>query len=148
MNNKPAIHLNVSDEEQVRVFNWAMNLAAQAEVSNEFLAKFWNNLILHNDIYEEFVYFMNHRNFLCKANVEGYTVADIMIYQVDHFKSAFDMPNMDKYKHNGDYMVMMAFNTLIEMKSNPTPYIYNMKHNSGTDFPDKFFNLTSLGKQT
>ena len=138
MDHKPELHLDINNKKQVRTFNLAMSLANLAEVSNDFLAVFWNKLVSYPDLYEEFSYYLEQGDFLCKVHIEGYTVVDIMVYQVDHFKSALDMPDMEKYKNNGYYMVLMAFDTMLKMKSDPTPYIYSMKHDSGTDRPDKF----------
>ena len=58
---------------------------------------------------------------------------DIMVYQVDHFKAAMDRVDMKKYKYNGEFMVLMAFNTLLEMKENPSEFVYKMQHESGID---------------
>ena len=141
MSDKPAIHLNMEDETQVKAFTWAMNLAKMSEMTNEFLADFWNKLVFYGDVYEEFAYYMNHNEFLCKAQIEGYTLADIMVYQMDHFKAALDKPGMEKYKCNGDFMLLMAFDTFLKMKDDPEKIIYDMKHDTGTDYPDKDFNI-------
>ena len=133
MDNKPEIHLNVNDEEQVGAFNFALELARNAEVTSDFFAKFWNTLVRYRDVYEEFLYYMKNKDFLCKVKVEGYTLVDIMVYQVDHFKAAMDRVDMKKYKYNGEFMVLMAFNTLLEMKENPSEYVYKMQHDSGID---------------
>jgi hypothetical protein len=144
MNTKPELHLDINNKKQVQTFNYALNLASLAEIGNDFLAQFWNELVSCPDIYEEFFYYAEHGEFLCKFNIEGYTIIDIMVYQVDHFKSALDKPDMSKYKNNGYFMVLMAFDTLLKMKADSTGYIFNMKHDSGTDLPDKFHNIASL----
>ena len=89
---------------------------------------------------------MDHNDFLCKAEIKGYTLADVLVYQVDHFKSLLDRPDLSKYKNNGAYMLLMAFDTFIKMKSDPENFIYKMQHDTGTDFPDKDFNLMNHKK--
>ena len=133
MDKKPEIHLNINDSEQMRAFDFTLELAQNAEVTSDFVAKFWNALVSYKDVYEEFLYYMKKKDFLCKVKIEGYTLVDIMIYQVDHFKAALDRVDLKKYKHNGEFMVLMAFNTLLEMKENPSGYVYKMQHESGTD---------------
>ena len=114
MDNKPALHLDLNNKEQVRTFNYAINLANLAGVSNEFLAQFWNELVSYPDLYEEFTYYIDNGDFICNVNIEGYTIIDIMVYQVDHFKSALDMPDMDKFKKMCGCIIANRYDSILD----------------------------------
>ena len=45
-------------------------------------------------------------NFACKAKIEGYTVVDIMVWQMDHFKARLDVDNSGT-RQNGDRMLVL-----------------------------------------
>ncbi|MCD7840964.1 MAG: hypothetical protein LUG56_00675 [Lachnospiraceae bacterium] len=86
----------------------------------------------------EFSYYLEHQNFLCNANVDGYTVVDIMVWQMDHFKAQMDR---GKYamRENGDTMLLMAFDTFLKMKQDKEPYLLKLQGETGTDYPGKTF---------
>ncbi len=55
-----------------------------------FEEQFKTALLRDEEICGELVSFMEHGSFACKAKVQGYTVVDIMVWQMDHFKARLD----------------------------------------------------------
>ncbi|MCM1134224.1 MAG: hypothetical protein NC400_01490 [Clostridium sp.] len=123
-------------EEKI-ITNIITELCTRAGENEAFAEAFQEKLKKNKEIYEEFVYYVTHGNFACKAKVEGYTVVDVMVWQMDHFKARLDRDNSGT-RQNGDRMVLLAFDTLLNMKENPQKYIYKMQSETGTDYPDKF----------
>ncbi|RAZ93374.1 hypothetical protein DK853_40605, partial [Klebsiella oxytoca] len=72
-------------------------------------------LIRSPEIYKEFLHYLEHQQFLCEYKVSGYSVVDIMVWQMDHFKAQMDR-GKDDMKNNGDKMLLMAFDTLLRME--------------------------------
>ena len=69
--------------------------------------------------------------------MEGYTLADVLVWQVDHFKAYMDRPlEMNRYRR--ERLLLTALDILLQMEENPAPYIEKMKGETGTDFVDKF----------
>lgn len=60
-----------------------------------------------------------------------------MVWQMDHFKARLDRDNSGT-KQNGDRMLLLAFDTLLNMKKDPEKYIRKMTEETGTDYPDKY----------
>ncbi len=120
---------------QARQF--AESLCKHAQKDEAFLTEFWEALAGEADILEEFYYYMEHGTFACRASVKGYTVIDVMVWQIDHFKAALDRrdPGMSG---NGDQMLLLAFDTLLKMKQEPEGYIRRMQGETGTDYPEKY----------
>ena len=76
-------------------------------------------------------------DFSCKTKIKGYTVLDILVWQIDHFKAAMDRgrPGMGD---NGSKMALRAFDTLLKMEKEPEKYIQRMQSETGTDYPEKY----------
>lgn len=137
MTEKLSIRLDVNDPLQTKAFQWAMALCEYAHMDHIFLADFWNRLVSDQDVYEEFCYYLKHQDYLCKTNVCGYTVVDVLIWQMDRFKAELDMDKTEM-KQNGDKMLLMAFDTFLKMRKNPEHYVEAMQSDTGTDYPGKY----------
>lgn len=123
--------------EEKGVFRFVEELCRYAGEEEAFAEQFWRKLKKDGEIYEEFVYYLTHGNFACRAKVEGYTVVDIMVWQMDHFKARLDRDNSGT-RQNGDRMLLLAFDTLLNMKEEPQKYIDKLRNETGTDYPDKY----------
>lgn len=116
---------------------WAEALCFYAGEDKNFLERFWSALMESKPVYREFVFYLENRNFLCEYRIAGYTVVDIMVWQMDHFKAEMDRGH-DDMKQNGDKMLLMAFDTMLKMEKEPEKYVYLMQSETGTDYPGKF----------
>ena len=112
-------------------------LCLHAGEDQTFADTFWEKLREDEEILQEFIYYITHSSFSCKAKVEGYTVVDIMVWQMDHFKARLDRDNTGT-RQNGDRMLLLAFDTLLNMHLDPRPYIQKLQNETGTDYPDKY----------
>lgn len=112
-------------------------LCENAGENEEFYNQFSTKLKSSPEIYNELLYYLANQNFLCQKKIENVTVVDIMIYQIDHFKAEMDM-GYTEMKENGDRMLLMAFNTFLDMEKNPEEILEKLKTETGTDYPGKF----------
>ena len=120
-----------------KAYEWAQALCYYAGEDEEFLTNFWRMLKQSPEIYGEFLHYLEHQQFLCEYKVSGYSVVDIMVWQMDHFKAQMDR-GKDDMKNNGDKMLLMAFDTLLRMEQNPEYYVNLMQTETGTDYPGKY----------
>ena len=102
-----------------------------------FEEQFLAALLEDDEICQEFIYYMERRDFACKANVQGYTVVDIMVWQMDHFKARLDRDNAGT-RENPARMVLLAFDTLLKMRREPEKYVEKMRQETGTDYEGKY----------
>lgn len=129
------------EQMEERAYQWAQALCSCAGEGEAFLEQFWEALVESEKIYREFVYYLEHQTFLCEYKVAGYSVVDIMVWQIDHFKA-----NLDQSKsglayaggQNGDRMLLMAFDTMLKMEKEPDEYTALMSSETGTDYPGKY----------
>ncbi|MCD8131147.1 MAG: hypothetical protein LUE16_07695 [Lachnospiraceae bacterium] len=117
---------------------WARELCRYAGQDEAFFKDFWARLSADEDVMAEFSYYLEHQNFLCRANVDGYTVVDIMVWQMDHFKAQMDRGGY-AMKQDGDTMLLMAFDTFLKMRQDKEPYLRKLQEETGTDYPGKTF---------
>lgn len=120
-----------------RAYQWAHALCYYAGKDEAFLQDFWQRLLQSENVYKEFIHYLEHQRFLCEYKVEGYSVVDIMVWQMDHFKAQMDR-GKDDMKNNGDKMLLMAFDTLLKMEQDPVKYVDMMQNETGTDYEGKY----------
>lgn len=125
---------NRTDRETL--FAWAERLCAYGGENEAFLRDFWQKLLDNPGIYEEFDYYYTRREFLCKTKIEGVTVVDILVWQMDHFKARLDRSG--EMRTNKDKMLLYAFYTFLNMAENPDVILAQIREETGTDYPDKF----------
>lgn len=127
----------MTDEEKVRAYEWAKGLCRYAGEDETFLERFFGMLTASEGVSREFLYYLEHQNFLCEYQVEGYSLIDIMVWQMDHFKAQLDR-DRTQMKSNGDKMLLEAFHTMLLMERDPQHYVNLMQSETGTDYPGKY----------
>lgn len=106
--------------------------------SEDFFEEFWEELSERDDIYKEYVYYLVKKEFPGEVRIEGYQVVDVLVWQMDGFKSKMDRDNYDM-KNNEAKMIISAFDTFLKMAKEPEEYVKRMQHDTGTDYENKFF---------
>lgn len=104
----------------------------------DYVQDFYERIIKNENVLNEFIYFVNAGSFLGKYNIDGISVADIIVYQIDYFKAAMDQDRLDM-KFNRDKMLLEAINTMLKMDEDEE-YCKKIKEDflsiSGTDKKD------------
>lgn len=119
------------------ILTWISRLCECADAPEAFRNEFVRKLKNSPAVYEEFEYYFDNERFLGKANIAGMTVVDIMIWQMDHFKSDLDRGLYDM-QSNPDKMLLMAFDTMLNMEIAPNEYLTRYMGDTGTDYPGKY----------
>ena len=123
--------------EQQKVEARIMQMAAACGETEDFVREFLRDLASDEKIMEEFVYYLRENSFLCREKIAGYSVVDILVFQMDHFKATMDRAE-NGMKTDGNKMVLRAFRTFLNMRKNPEPMIRAMQGETGTDYPGKY----------
>ncbi|MGN1147479.1 MAG: polysaccharide deacetylase family protein [Lachnospiraceae bacterium] len=116
----------------VRLKKYAAELCKQAGKDEKFLEEFWTSLCETEGMLREFAYYYDTQSFLCEKKIEGYSLADIMVWQVDHFKAYLDRGD-DCLRYDSARLLLAAFTVMLQMEKNPQPYLEKMRSESGTD---------------
>lgn len=128
--------LNTPDLEQL--YKFAQELCEKAYEEEGVLEVFWSTVTQYPQVLKEFDYYRIHNDFLCELKVEGITVADILVWQIDRFKAAIDEGKF-ALKYNGPHMVLGAFYTMCDCIQSPEKYTIRFQSETGTDYPGKSY---------
>lgn len=118
------------------LYQYAKELCYEAGDDAGVLNVFWEAVSSHEEVLKEFEYYRNHQDFLCSLSVEGITVADILVWQIDRFKAALDEGKF-ALKYNGPHMVLGAFYTMADVCDHPEKYTIRFQSETGCDYPGK-----------
>lgn len=118
-------------------YEWSKNLNRFVGRTEDEAENFWEELCSNEQLLEEFIFYMNNRQFLGSYEIEGMTIVDVLVWQMDHFKADLDKGMYDM-QSNPDVMILSAFETMIRMYHNPDEFISRFKQDTGTDYPGKY----------
>ena len=114
--------------------NYIYALSDSAQMEEGYREKLWDGICQSEGLLQELAYYHDYGKFLCRYKVAGYTLADVLVWQVDHFKLYMDRPQeMNRYRQ--ERLLLEAFETMLEMERNPAPFIYKMEVETGQDIP-------------
>ena len=122
--------------ENSNILQFAEALCKYSNKDEGFYREFIRRLEESPALYKEFAYYLEHQDFLCEMNIQGITVPDILVWQVDKFKAGIDEGRFE-LKYNADAMLLMAFNTMYEVEKDPSKYLENFRTVTGSDYEDK-----------
>ena len=112
--------------------NYILSLALKAGKEDSYGEKLWEEIRSSNGLLRELAYYHDYGKFLCEYQVEGYSLTDVLVWQVDHFKLYMDRgEEMNRYHR--ERLLLSAFETMVEMKKNPAPYLRKLEGESGQD---------------
>lgn len=117
--------------------NYIYALAEQVGESEEYAEGLWNRIEKSGGVLQELAFYHDYGKFLCRYKVAGYTLADILVWQVDHFKAYMDRP-LDMNRYHREKLLLSAFDIMLRMEEDPAPYVSKMSSETGTDFVGKF----------
>ena len=103
--------------------DYVITLAVWAGEGEEYGEKLWQGIRQSGGLLRELAYYHDYGKFLCEYKIAGYTLADVLVWQVDHFKLYMDRPGE----------MNSAFDTMLQMETDPLPFINKMESESGQD---------------
>lgn len=128
------------EQSQNALYDYAKYLVESAGEANpeEYLKDFWNKISSNEELLKEFSYYAYNTDFLCEYKVDGLSVADILVWQIDRFKAALDEGKFS-LKYNGPHMVLSAFLTMSDVAKDSAPYLSRFRSETGCDYPGKTY---------
>ena len=122
--------------DNTELYEYMKKLCEDACEEDGVLDVLWARIGAYPDVMREFEYYMQHGDFLCELKVEGITVADILVWQIDRFKAALDEGKF-ALKYNGPHMVLAAFYTMCDVIDDPLRFTSRFSSETGTDYEGK-----------
>ncbi len=117
------------------LYGWTCALCECAGEPKETAEQFWNELVLNPELLREYAYYYDHRSFLCEYQIAGFTIADLLVWQMDHFKAHMDRADSAN-RYDKDKLVLSAFRTMLELKRDPERISRAFAAETGTDLAE------------
>ena len=116
---------------------YILDLSVQAGEDRAYGETLWQEISRSEGLLQELAYYHDYGEFLCRYQVAGYTLADVLVWQGDHFKLYMDRPqDMNRYRRQR--LLLSAFHTLARMEEEPTAlmnFMDKMQGETGQDIP-------------
>lgn len=109
--------------------------AQRAGLSEDYADKLRQGLLGNDALMKEYIHYIKTGGFLCEYKLSGLSIADIVVYQIDHFKAAMDQDRLEM-KFNSDRMILKAIETMLLMADDPKAcddIFARLMSESGTD---------------
>ena len=111
---------------------FVMELAKKAGESAEYGERLWQGIRHSGGLLQELAYYHDYGSFLSQYKVAGYTLADALVWQVDHFKLYMDRPQ-DMNRYHQEKLLLSAFETMLRMEKDPKALTDKMQGETGQD---------------
>ena len=120
------------DARKIKVYEGLKQLCAYAGFSEDWSNRLWEILLTDGGLYREFVYYLEHHSLLDEEKVWGYGLTDLFIWQMDRSNLFLDT-GKNTAACNKEAMILQAFYTMADMKSNPEYYLKKIQEGPGMD---------------
>ena len=122
----------ILDSEKIKVYESLKMLCEYSEKSGEWCDGLWLDMLTDHELYEEFVYYLENHSLADHMQVEGYSLTDFYVWQIDRYNLVSDS-GKNTGVCNKEEMVLESFKTMAEMKKNPEYYKRKLSDGSGMD---------------
>ncbi len=117
--------------------NYVKNLADAAGESGDYAADLWRRIRASDGVLKELAYYHDYGSFWGKYRVAGYSLTDILVWQVDHFKAYLDR-HEEVNRWHPERLLLQSLDVMLQMEVNPQPFVEKMRGETGTDYVGKF----------
>ena len=117
---------------KVKEYENLMALCDFAGESREWGEQLWTDLLQNPDVYEEYLHYMVYHTLLGKVSVEGYSVLDLYVWQMELFNLRQDT-GKNTASCNKDGMVLRALKSMMDMKKDPDSFVKKLNDGRGLD---------------
>ena len=122
----------IYDGSKIKVYEALENWCKMVKKDQEFLTQFWKRILDNEEIYKEFVYYLEHHELMSQYMVEGYSMIDLFVCQMDQYNIMHDVGKNDG-RCNKEKMVIQAFDVKLKMSENPDEIVKKLQSGEGMD---------------
>ena len=113
------------------------SLSAAAGENAEYASDLWERIKRSPGVLKELAYYHDYGNFWGQYKVAGYSLTDILVWQVDHFKAYLDRhEEVNRWKP--ERLFLHSLDVMLQMEKDPAPIAAKLQGETGTDYVGKF----------
>ena len=118
--------------EHIKVFENLNYLCSVTEKSSDFARALWDGLIINEELYEEFIFYLENRYLKDQIKIEGHSLTDIYVYTLERYNLLSDSGrNMSSCSK--DALILDTFMGMLMLKKDPSAYLKMIDDEKGMD---------------
>lgn len=122
----------VYDARRIKAYEGLQELCVLAGEEEGWGDELWRELLADGGLMKEMIYYLEHHCLDGSYRLEGYSLIDLFIWQMDLYNLIADSGKNTAYC-NKERMVLKAFRTMTEMKKDPAHYKRLLSDRFGMD---------------
>lgn len=122
----------VLDGSKIKVYGMLQDLCDYCNEKESWCDELWGYMIHNEELYDEFVYFIVNRSLMGKMSVEGYTLIDLYVKQIDMYNVRNDLGKNPIFCMKED-MVLRSFLMMGRLIEAPETYKKKLEDGFGMD---------------
>lgn len=122
----------IYDGNHVAAYNSLQKLCEYAGRSIQRCDELWALMLEDRELFEEFVYYLNHHAFLDKMKVCGFSMTDLYVQQLDRYNIKQDS-GKNTAACNKEEMALNTFEAMAKLKKEPDKPIRKWQEGFGMD---------------
>ena len=122
----------IIDTTKIKVFERLKYLAEATGKDPAFADGLWESLLKYEDLYDEFVFYLENGNIRDGIVFRGYSLIDLYVHRIDCYNIVNDT-GKNTAACNKESMILETFKAMAELKDNPEEFIRRMNEGRGMD---------------
>lgn len=122
----------IIDTTRIKVFERLKLLSDMTGKEADFADNLWAGLLKYEDLYLEFVHYLQTGNIKDGIKFRGYSLLDLYVHRIDCYNIANDT-GKNTAACNKESMVLETFKAMADLMDNPDEYIRRMNEGRGMD---------------
>ena len=111
----------IYDARKIKLMEAVKELSDLIGNNDDWFNSFWSSVMENTGIYEELLYYIDHHDLLCRYTIDGYSIADLFVWQMSNYDLLHDTGKNDASCCK-EAMVLFAFEAMAEMAKDPETY--------------------------
>ena len=120
------------DARRVKVYEGLKELCEYTGETQQWCDGLWEELMMNHDLFQEFVYYLEHHMLTENVKCEGYSLIDLYVWQMDKDNLIHDT-GKNTADCNKERMILHAFDMMAGMKKNPEVFVKKLNEGRGMD---------------
>lgn len=120
------------DARKVKAYEGLLAVGESAGLSGEWCDRLWAEVVNSEELYEELVFYLEHRSLTEKVKCCGYSLIDLYVWQMNRYNIIGDS-GKNTAACNKDRMVLKAFYDMVEMQKDPDSFVKKLTEGRGMD---------------
>lgn len=116
-----------------KVYEYYQQLCDYAAWDKTYRDLLWSKLLDHEELYEEFVYYLEHHQILGTFTFRGYSLIDLYVWQMDRYNLIHDI-GKNTGNCNKEDMVLKAFYAMTSFFDDPDSFEKRLQEGRGMDY--------------